>query len=176
MGRSRKMSRPLPRNIAKKPIPVPAKQVDSSPDSAQINLTHSQQLSYYSPIPPPTILAGYNAIVSPDAADRILKMVEKQEDHRQYLEKLVIQGDNRRAYMGLVAGCLILLAILAASVYMVLLGQAIAGITAFVMGLSTFASVFFYGTKNRKEERAERGKLLLSKQPAEDSEAKKLAK
>ncbi len=81
-----------------------APQKKTKPSVGRLSISASQEVSYHSPIPPPQILAGYNAIVAPDAGDRILRMVERQEEHRQYLEKCVIEGDNRRADKGLVCG------------------------------------------------------------------------
>jgi uncharacterized membrane protein len=47
------------------------------------------QQTFSGPIPPPTLLAEYNKVV-PNAAERILAMAEKQSEHRQFLEKKVI--------------------------------------------------------------------------------------
>ena len=81
----------------------------NNPRLGSIQLTRSQQLSYSSLIPPPEVLAGYNVFVSPDAGDRLLKMVERQEARRQDIEKTVIKDDNIRAYIGQFSGVLILL-------------------------------------------------------------------
>ena len=52
------------------------------------------------PIPPPQILQQYNAVV-PDAAERIIKMAEKQSDHRIFLEKRVVSSNVIKSYLGM---------------------------------------------------------------------------
>src|SRR5882757_310595 len=47
------------------------------------------QRSWRGPLPPPDILKGYNDAV-PDGAERILRMAEKQSQHRMDMEKKVI--------------------------------------------------------------------------------------
>lgn len=172
------MGRPTPEDISKSTDSTPPQKGVSTPTSAQISMTR-QQLSYQSPLPPPEILERYNVIVASDAADRILRMVEKEQDHRHYRDKMVLQGNNQRANYGLIAGWSMLLLTLGTSVYMVAHGQAVAGITQFVLALAALVGVFVYGTNSRKEERAERTKSLTGKpsEPAkEDSPSKKLTR
>jgi len=75
---------------------------------------------FSSPIPPPHILQGYDKVL-PGAADRILSMAERQEKHRQELEKQRLQGDltNEKHDMlfsfGLLLAVLIVGALLIAS-------------------------------------------------------------
>ncbi len=52
------------------------------------------------PIPPPQILQQYNNIV-PDAAERIIRMAEKQSDHRMGLERKVVDSNIIRSYLGI---------------------------------------------------------------------------
>jgi len=48
-------------------------------------------MSYSGPLPPAEQAAAWDAVV-PGAADRILKMAEKQQEHRHELEKTTIGG------------------------------------------------------------------------------------
>jgi len=52
------------------------------------------------PLPPPAILKGYEDIL-PGAADRIVRMAEKQSEHRQVLEKKVISVETFKSKVGL---------------------------------------------------------------------------
>lgn len=49
-------------------------------------MTRVEALAMQGPLPPPDILSGYDAIV-PGAAERILAMAEKQNDHRIEMEQ-----------------------------------------------------------------------------------------
>lgn len=44
------------------------------------------------PLPPPALLDGYEKVV-PGAAERIIQLAEKEQEHRQALEKAAIQSD-----------------------------------------------------------------------------------
>jgi uncharacterized membrane protein len=60
------------------------------------------------PIPPPQILQQYNQVV-PDAAERIIRMAEKQSDHRIDLERKVVDSNIRKSYIGMVLATIIAL-------------------------------------------------------------------
>ena len=102
----------------------------------------SVQLHFRGPLPPPNILREYDE-VAPNAAERILRMAERQVEHRNAIER----GDSRRATLGLIAGVVVALAALALPAYAVYLGQPLAG-----FGLGSVivgASGFVYGTRKR---------------------------
>lgn len=63
------------------PQPIP-----SSPVQTQIHQAYS------GPIPPPAILEQYNEII-PDAAERIIRMAEKNADHRQTMESAILEAN-----------------------------------------------------------------------------------
>ncbi|MCX6381887.1 MAG: DUF2335 domain-containing protein [Armatimonadetes bacterium] len=124
-------------------------------------VTREQSISFTfsGPMPHPLILKQYEAIL-PGAAERILSMAERQQQNRIHLETVVVEGGAKRSNFGLVCSTLVLLATLSASVYMVKLGQAIAGVTSFVLALATLMGAFIYSTNNRRAERKERTALL----------------
>ena len=62
-----------------------------------LTLTHSE--SFSGPIPPPTILEGYERIHA-GLADRIMKMAESQSEHRKILERNAwINKFKKRRYL-----------------------------------------------------------------------------
>lgn len=73
------------------------------------------------PLPPPSIIQGYENVV-PGAAERILAMAEKQSEHRQLMERTMIQSDSRDSLLGIIAalilgaGCLVTSCVIAISV------------------------------------------------------------
>ena len=66
-----------------------------------------EEISGFSgPIPPPQILQQYNSII-PDAAERIIRMAEKQSDHRMDLERKVVSSNILKSYLGMIVAAVI---------------------------------------------------------------------
>ena len=72
--------------------------------------------TYSGPIPPPRALAEYEQI-QPGAADRILKMAEKQQEHRMQLEKKAIYGQVEQGNRGQIFGFIIVFVCVAVAVF-----------------------------------------------------------
>lgn len=115
--------------------------------------------TYSGPLPKPDALQEYDRIV-PGAAERILRMAEKQAEHRQYLEKTVIVGDTKRANWGLAAGFIVAMSGLGAAVWLVATGNAVAGTIIGSADIVGLASVFVYGTVSRRAERTQKAALM----------------
>lgn len=116
-----------------------------------------QQLHFSGPLPPPEILEKYNNVV-PGAAERILKMAEKQSDHRQELEKMVISSDTLNSRRGLCFALVMGMLAIIASSFLIYNGFTTGGT---ILGGSYLVSVissFIYGSQQRRSERAERKK------------------
>ena len=73
-------------------------------NTPQIKLQQVQVSS--GPIPSPQILQQYNSIV-PDAAERIIRMAEKQSDHRIDLEGKVVSSNILKSYIGMMLATII---------------------------------------------------------------------
>ncbi len=155
------MSRRRPRNKpATRKSNKPANQNQPAPpqvSSVQLQLEAS---SWKGPLPPPTVLEQYNQAV-PDAASRILAMAENQSVHRMYLEKTVVEGDSRRATLGIVAGVVISLTVVGCSTFLIYQGSQWVGGSLIGINIVGLASTFIYGTKVRRDER-ERKRPLSS--------------
>ena len=84
----------------------------SEPDSPQKpsqgveRLIHHQQVEYFGPIPPPFILEQYNKVI-PGSPERILKMAEKQSDHRISMENQVIHWNITKSKGGMLCAVVI---------------------------------------------------------------------
>lgn len=61
------------------------------------------QTRFSGPLPHPDVLAEYNRN-SPGLAERIVKMAEKQAEHRQSLESVVVRGNTWMGKAGVVFG------------------------------------------------------------------------
>lgn len=130
---------------------------DPAPRSVTIQAKAS--LSYDSPLPPPEILAGYGRTQA-DAPDRILAMVERQEAHRQQMEKTVVEAGAVNASKAINITAYIATLFVGASVYMVHEHYAVYGIVTLGSTLAAIAGVNLYGRAAQKQERTEKAKLL----------------
>lgn len=71
---------------------------------------------YSGPIPPPDALAQYEKI-QPGAADRILKMAEKQQEHRMALETKAIGGQVDQSKRGQIFGFIVIFLCIGAAIF-----------------------------------------------------------
>ncbi|MBI2329082.1 MAG: DUF2335 domain-containing protein [Chloroflexi bacterium] len=101
------------------------------------------------------MLQGYENVL-PGSAERILKMAERQQEHRQSMEKIVIEGDSKRSDKGLYCGAIIAAVGLIGATVLGINGQAIlAGVIggAPLVGL---VGIFVTGTITRRAEREQK--------------------
>jgi uncharacterized membrane protein len=64
---------------------------------------HEVVASFHGPLPPPSILRGYDEI-SPGAADRIISMAEREQAHRHSWEQRALSAERWYSMVGLLAG------------------------------------------------------------------------
>lgn len=81
---------------------------------------------FIGPIPPPDVLGKYEQLI-PGSADRIIRMAEKQNNHRLGLEKMMIQGNISRSDYGLKWGYSIAVVFAIGGFYLVIIGKEISG-------------------------------------------------
>lgn len=109
-----------------------------------------KQESFSGPIPPPQILKGYNDLV-PDAAERILRMAEKQSEHRMELERKVIAEQQRQSARGQKIAAVLSVLLIVAAVYAIYEGAyKIAG-TIFAVTLIMVVGMFVGQGRIRKD-------------------------
>jgi uncharacterized membrane protein len=113
--------------------------------------------SYRGPLPPPGDLAEYEKTL-PGAADRIFKMAEHQAEHRQGLEKSVVDAGNARAGRGLTLGFTISLVVLGLGGVFVLTGHDWAGVSLMGTTLVSLAAVFVIGHRGQIRERVQKAR------------------
>jgi uncharacterized membrane protein len=110
--------------------------------------------AYQGPIPPPADLERYNAIL-PGAAERILAMAERQANHRQSLEKKVLDSDAFHALLGIICALIIALVGLGVAGYIIINGHDWAGAIIGGATLASMVSAFIYGSSKLRRERKE---------------------
>ena len=110
----------------------------------------SKKESYKSPMPPPDILKGYNDAI-PNGADRILRMVENQSDHRIQIETTTITRELNQSGRGQNYGLIISLSFLAVSAALIYTGHDVAGTFLGTIDLIGLVSVFILGKFYQKK-------------------------
>jgi uncharacterized membrane protein len=116
------------------------------------------------PIPPPEILIRYNE-ASPGAADRIIAMAENQSQHRQELEKKVIETNCRTQKTGPMFGFVICMTAILGGIYLIHDGKSGQGLAAIIAALTSLAVVFVVGKKKQERELAQKANTLVPNQP-----------
>jgi uncharacterized membrane protein len=128
------------------PVARPAEIVSSHTDITAITA------SWRAPLPPPDALQRYEEIL-PGSANRILEMAEKQHEHRISIERTIVFGNSRRAYLGLAAGFIISALGIGGGIYLIATGHDWAGLALAGVNLTGLVGVFVYGSKARRDER-----------------------
>lgn len=113
--------------------------------------------SFRGPIPPPQLLAEYNKVI-PNAAERILTMAESQQNHRQYMEKSVIDADSRQSDRGLILGFVVVMVLGIGGIILIANGHSVEGLAGVLLPISTLAGVFIYAQRSRRAERLARSR------------------
>jgi len=106
-------------------------------------------MEYRGPIPPPKLFGQYENILS-GAADRILKMAEKQSEHRHSLEKQHVDRSLKDARTGLHYGFIIVIFCLLISGTLLFIDKTTSGLILGGGSLASLAAVFVYGTRIKK--------------------------
>jgi len=153
----------LPKSVQKTPV---KKNDESLNSKIEISERHIEQtVSFQGPLPPPDALSAYNKIV-PGAAETIIGMAVSQSEHRQYLEKKVIESDINNSKLGLWFGLFIALCGMGSAIYCASIGQSIIGSILGGGTLAMLVSTFVYGSQSRKKERERKRIESMSDKPS----------
>lgn len=117
-----------------------------------------QSVSFSSPIPPPQILQSYEDI-NPGLADRIIKMAEKESQHRHEMEKKMLDADielnktslahsAREVMTGQCLGFAIGVIAITSGVFTVYIGHPVSGTFFGTGGVIGLVTAFIHGRKN----------------------------
>ena len=102
------------------------------------------------PLPHPDLLGRYQDII-PDAPERILRMAEKQGDHRVAIEKSLIHANILNERLGLFCGLIVCLVALYCGTTILLGGHELFGFAAIVTALASPLGVYVYVRKEDKK-------------------------
>lgn len=158
----------LPKSVKKSPSKKEDKPLNSNNKRVEIHEKRIEKtLSFQGPLPPPDALAAYDKIVE-GAAEKIIGMAVSQSEHRQYLEKKVIESDIKNSKLGLVFGLIIGLFGMGAAVYCASIDQPTVGSILGGGTLAMIVSTFVYGSQSRKKERERKRVESMSDKPRLD--------
>lgn len=127
----------------------PEKQKEASKIITSISVKEAS--SFSGPLPPPSILSGYNEVIE-NGAERLMKMAESQSAHRMELEKHAIGEELKQSKNGQVFGFILAMVGMGIALTLALYGHdTVAGIfgTTTIVGLVT---VFVIGKRSQKKE------------------------
>lgn len=99
---------------------------------------------YYGPLPLPEHLEKYDKIL-PGAAERIVLMAEKQQEHRMAAENSVLKTVNKARILGLIFAFILFLICLLLSGYALYLDKMTFAVGALLVGIAGGAVSFITG-------------------------------
>lgn len=119
------------------------------PANARPELLHAvQQITvsqtYSGPLPSPEDIKKYEEIL-PGSAERFLKMVEKQADHRMSLEKIVVPSQQEQGKRGQNYALYLVSALILSGVAMTFFGHDQVAVTIFRWTIASVAATFIVG-------------------------------
>ena len=113
---------------------------------------------YSGPIPPPEALARYEEI-QPGAADRILTMAEKQQEHRMALETKAIGGQVDQSKRGQLFGFILVFVCIAVAVFVSLyFGMTAFAVTFLCVTMVSVVGLFVTGKMAVQKDLAQKSK------------------
>lgn len=105
--------------------------------------------THQGPIPAPEIIAGYEKVLA-GSADRIIRMAEKEQDHRH---KLQIQNQTQLGWLtfiGQLFAFVIGVSGVAGGIYLVKNDKSVTGFSVFFTSLAALVGIFLYNRKRSK--------------------------
>ena len=119
----------------------------TGPQPLVVSETHQTTLT--GPIPSPEVIAGYEKVLV-GSADRIIKMAEKEQDHRHRFQ---LRNQTHRAtltFVGQMFAFLIAVFGIGGGIYLVKNDKSVAGFGVFFTSLASIVGLFFYNRNQPK--------------------------
>ncbi len=102
--------------------------------------------AFQGPIPPPSILRGYDDIIQ-DGAERIMTMAEDEQDHRHDLEKRQVGLFERGQWFAFILGMVTIVC----GTYLIATGHDVTGFGALLIGLGSIVSSLLFGNQTSSD-------------------------
>jgi len=153
--------------------PARQKSDDSGPQPGRATTEITvRSFEFSGPLPPPQLLTAYNDAF-PGCAERIVAMAEKQAEHRQQLEKSVVQNNCRAQSFGQIFAFILSLIVLGGGVYVLAQGKSIAGFSAIILALGSLIGALYVSRIGQQRERSEKLRPLPSSPGTRSRKSKK---
>lgn len=120
---------------------------------------HQQNVVIPGPIPSAEALNKYNQVL-PGAADRILSMAEKQQDHRHQLEAVAVRSRERKGFLGQIFGFVVAMTAIIGGTYLLSIGKSAEGFTTMILAVGSIVSIFIFGRRSQSKERIAKSRLV----------------
>jgi uncharacterized membrane protein len=124
---------------------------------------------FQGPLPPPSILEGYEGIL-PGSAHRIIIMAEKQQDHRMELERAVIHSDILMERLGLGVYAVLATILSGGGIWLLSEGREVTGLALLVINIAALAGTRIDAQRQRRRELQERKEALKEGSPSNRDE------
>jgi uncharacterized membrane protein len=109
-----------------------------------------ESYGFSGPIPPPQIFAGYDKAL-PNGADRVMKMAEREQEHRHKMEDTIVGKESFEKRAGLIFAFILASFTLGVSAYLLIFTEKSGpGLTIFILEFAGLAWAFL-GAKKRQE-------------------------
>lgn len=129
-------------------IGVIAERIQCEPDKEEMSVSAISQKTFSGPIPPPSMLEGYDK-VHDGLADRIVSMAESQQQHRQALEYKSVEAAIKTESRGQHYALLVSVVIISGAIYLIDNGKEIAGSILAGGTLTGLAYMFITGRRKK---------------------------
>lgn len=98
------------------------------------------------PLPPPAALEQFERS-SPGAADRILNMAEREEDHRHEQEREMLQSDKSARTRGQYMAFVLAVIVIVGGIWLISEGKQVGGLIAVLSPLGVLIGLFLHGQR-----------------------------
>lgn len=142
-------------NLVESENPIQTRELtDEFPNNNQNQVTISK---YEGPLPPPSYLREYNEIF-PGAAEIILGMAQKEQEHRHIADieeinrdRAEVEHEAKLNFLGVRSARLISVLFILASTFLIYTGNPITGSILGAGTLISLVSTFIYGTRKKNQ-------------------------
>lgn len=111
------------------------------------------QSEFSGPIPPPSIIKGYEEVL-PGSADRIIKMAENQSSHRQAMESKMVKTEARDSLLGEIFAFILGMSCIIAAIIIVLhVPESSGAIASSVLGMTGIGAIVITLIKSTRTEK-----------------------
>lgn len=142
----------------------------------QLTRQITREISFSGPLPPPDMLAEYEAAF-PGCADRVVKMAEKQlemaedqEKHRHKMESMVVAANINQSMWGLRLGFALAVIIVVGAMILSAMSKEVIGVVGIVSVTGGLAGLFLNSQRQGQRKLAESKREI--RKVAEDNETK----